>query len=195
MKNTEKHWPCITQKHIWKYETAGRHRHRQTGTDGRHTDKDPGRQKDKQVDPVAVWCGSETRYALSDLSLSLLYFSVIPPSAALCFFLCVLILASFFFLFCLSFFLSSGFPSLLCARDVCRRLRALCQRCPDEDQAVCSLVCVCMQIGLFGGRQQLQTLVCGIASVWGKKPTVSLSFHINMSFFIACCEKRFKQIH
>lgn len=142
------------------------------------------------MDPVAVWCGSETRYALLDLSFSILYDPVVPPSATLSFLLCVLILASFCFLglfcFVFLFFLSSGFPSLLCAHDVRRRLRALCQHCPVVPKLCLLLfVCVC-RLACLGGRQQLQTLVCGITCVWG---TIGSSCHINVPFFNACSTK------
>lgn len=118
--------------------------HREVLMPGRHTDNAPGRQKDGQTDrqvdqypapPLPAWRGSEPRYSFfSHLFLSSLEFSVVPPSAALLFFL-------FWLFFFVSFCLSSALPALLCARDECRRLRALCQHCRMKTR-LCVPVCV-----------------------------------------------------
>lgn len=124
--------------------------HREVLMPGRHTDNAPGRQKDgqtdRQVDPVAIKSNillllsqrgvDQSRGTLffSHLFLSSLEFSVVPSSAALLFFL-------FWLFFFVSFCLSSALPALLCARDECRRLRALCQHCRMKTR-LCVPVCV-----------------------------------------------------
>lgn len=154
-------WPCVTQRHIRKYETSDRQIQMADRCTDTQTKIQAGRRTDRQVDPVAiksnippalpVWWGSETRYALSDLSFSLLYFSVVRRSLRFVS-SSVLILASFFFfLFCLSFFFCLGFllsfvPEM-CAGVSGRRANAAWWRLSCVLPCLC--VCWCMQIGLF----------------------------------------------
>lgn len=137
---------------------------------GRHTDNAPGRQKDsqtdRQVDPVAIKSNillllsqrgvDQSRgtrlFFFSNLFLSSLEFSVVPPSAALLFFL-------FWLFFFVSFCLSSALPALLCARDECRRLRAPCQHCRMKTR-LCLPVCVCVgvcRLACFGSAAAVNT--------------------------------------
>lgn len=172
----------------------------------RHTDRDPGRQKDRQTggpcsnqeqhpscSPCVMSIRNEVRFVRF---IFLPLFSVIPPFAAL--FFCLLIVASFlfFFLFCFFFlsFVWVSFPPL-CPWCV-PTSQGTVPMLPDEDQAVCSLVCMCvywcMQIGLFGGQRQLQTLVCGITAMWwlSERPAATLSFEKKSYFINLDCEKK-----
>lgn len=122
-------------------------------------DRQMQRQKtDGQVDPVtiksnitpflSVWWGSKTRNALSGLPF--IFSVVLPVVHCVCFLLCSYFnLSSFFAFIFLLFFPLSGFPSLLCACDVRRRLRALCQRCLMTTK-LCKFpcLCVCVRVGL-----------------------------------------------
>lgn len=116
--------------------------HREVLMPGRHTDNAPGRQKDgqtdRQVDPVAI--KSNILLLLSqrgvDQSRGTLFFHIYFSAvlSSLSFFL-------FWLFFFVSFCLSSALPALLCARDECRRLRALCQHCRMKTR-LCVPVCV-----------------------------------------------------
>lgn len=127
-----------------------RHIRKQTHQTDRCTDKDPGMQTDtqtdRQVDPVAlqsnispvllVWWGSETRYALSDLSPASFYVRFVPIS--------LLISAFFLVLFCRSFCVWLSFHPLCpwCVPTSQGAVPAL----PDEHQAVCACLCVCVGV-------------------------------------------------
>lgn len=102
-----------------------------------------------------------------------------PAIRCVCFFLCSyfnLFLLSFFFL-SFFFFFPSGFPPLLCACDVCRRLRALCQRCLMKTKPCVLLfvrACWCMQIGLFGADGSCRRMFVALRPCEG--PSASLPF-------------------
>ena len=116
---------------------------------------------------LPVWCGSETRFVTFIFLPSLFLRRTLcrPGSFQLLSF-------NFVFLFCLSF--RPGLPSLLCARDVCLRLRAPCQCCLMETElcvlclSVCVCLCVCVGVcrfGLFGAGGSCKHLLVGIASM------------------------------
>lgn len=145
----------------------------------RHTDKDPGGQKDRQTSgpcsnqeqhpscsPCVVRIRNEVRFCQIHPSACFISLSS-RSSAALCviphayFSLFLLLLFFVLFLSCFRLGFLPSFVPVMCA-DVSGH----CASAAWWRPSCVPCLCWCMQIGLFGAGGSCKHFVCGITSMW-----------------------------